>query len=213
LGLGITNDNLSKIAIGGSNVPAPAVSQTARYKVEFIARWSASTHPNNYVSNAHFSPFVVYSRNSSPSSDIFQLGGISSGGMEQMAETGATALLNSEIDALISNNNVFKRAQGGVFDSPGSSSTELEFSQDYPNFTFVSMIAPSPDWFVSESHAVFSEGDWLDRVELNVISYDAGTDSGTTLTAPDLDTQPKSGITTLRNEWQGMGTIVLTRIR
>jgi len=122
----------------------------------------------------------------------------------------------AEINDLISQGFVYAQVTGNVFNSPGMANTrELEFTAgEFDFITFVSMIAPSPDWFVSETYDLHNDlmGEWEERVEIDLLSYDAGTDSGTELSSLDSDTQPKEAITMLDEEWQNMGKIILTRI-
>lgn len=189
------------------------IDEFARYKIEFIAFWSNETHPGNYVKSAHFSPFVAYSHNNSEGAKIFTKGQIATAGIEDMAETGATTKLNQEIDMLIESNVAFKKTQGSVFDSPGSDSAELEVSRDYKYITFVSMVAPSPDWFVSATAGLLEDGKWLDKAEFELTTYDAGSDSGQTLTAADDDTRPKELVAIFNDNLQGLGKITLTRVK
>jgi len=192
-----------------ASIPAP--DDTAVYTITFIAQWSAESHPGQYPSNAHFSPFIAVAHNSDDSSLIFAPGELSSPGMKEMAETGATALLEDEINAINSDGGADGYVKGSVFDSPGSVSADLAFTQTHSRVTFVSMIAPSPDWFVSAQAELFSDGDWVDELELVLSSYDAGTDSGPELTSANSATNPPENIQLLPDALQGMGTLVLTR--
>ncbi|MFC1789641.1 spondin domain-containing protein [Patescibacteria group bacterium] len=184
----------------------------ATYKIDFIAQWSEQTHTNNYPKGAHFSPFVAYSHNNSVEAKIFVEGQDSSLGMEEMAETGKTTKLNQEIDQIISSKRAFQKTQGSVFDSPGNNSAELQFNKDNKYVTFVSMLAPSPDWFVAQTKNLIENGKWLESIELELITYDAGSDSGSTLTAEDIDTNPKEPITVFSENLQRLGKIILTKI-
>ena len=188
------------------------VSQTAKYKIEFVADWSAKTHPDFYPKNAHFSPFVAYSHNDSGQAKIFTKGELATAGVEDMAETGATEILVKEIKSLTSSKLVYQQTKGKVFDSPGNDFSELSFSQDYSGFLFVSMLAPSPDWFVSGSTDLFQDGDWVERVELDLVTFDAGTDDGVELTSGDKDSNPKQLIEIFGDELQGLGRVVLSRV-
>jgi hypothetical protein len=184
----------------------------ASYEITFKAVWSAESHAGYYASNAHFSPFIAYSHSDKPEAQIFAVGSTASPGIEQMAETGATALLEEELTTRITAGSVLTFAKGPVFNSPGEVQADLEFSQDYSQVTFVSMIAPSPDWFVAAQGDLFVDGQWLDQLVLDLISYDAGTDSGPELTSPDADTNPKVPVTFFPDHLQRLGTITLTRI-
>jgi len=192
---------------------AKTITPTAKYKIEFNALWSATTHPDNYVDNAHFSPFIAYGHKNSTPAKIFTTGGIATAGVEEMAETGAPDILNEEIDQIISAGQAYAKTQGTVFDSPGSNVAKLEVNKDNNYFTFVSMMAPSPDWFVTASTNLIEDEDWIERVELDLLTYDAGTDSGETLTAPDSDTDPKEPIAVFSTYLQKLGKLTLTRIK
>lgn len=187
-------------------------SKTAKYKIEFIADWSGKTHPDFYSKNAHFSPFVAYSHNNSDQAKIFVEGGLATAGVEDMAETGATGILVKEIENIIKSNNAYEQTRGKRIDSPDRDFSELKFSQDYSNVTFVSMLAPSPDWFVAGSTNLFENGDWKDRVEIDLITFDAGTDDGVELTSVDKDSDPKQPIKVFNDNLQKLGKVVLTKI-
>ena len=189
------------------------VPASVTYEIEFVADWSEKTHPKDYPSGAHFSPFVAYSHNDLVDSLIFITGQKPTPGIEQIAERGSTTTLNQEIDKLISSNLAFKRTGGKLINSPGTVTSELEFTKDYSHMTFVSMIAPSPDWFVSQTINTLKDGKWIDNIELTLITYDAGSDSGMTLTSQDIDTQPKEPITVFSDNLQRLGKLILTKIR
>lgn len=58
--------------------------------------------------------------------------------------------------------------------------------------TVVSMVAPSPDWFVGVSGLdLFVNGNWVDKVVVPLQPYDAGTDSGVTYGSANQDTVPQ----------------------
>jgi hypothetical protein len=61
--------------------------------------------------------------------------------------------------------------------------------------TIVSMVAPSPDWFVGVSGLSLLEGDdWISERILQLPAWDAGTDSGPSFESPDEDTEPPEPI-------------------
>lgn len=195
-----------------SNGKVEEIDLEATYKVDFIAQWSQQTHPDYYPKGAHFSPFVVYSHNNSAGARIFEEGQEASPGMEEMAETGKTLKLNQEIDQIIFSKDALEKTQGTVFNSPGSNSSDLKLDKNHGYVTFVSMLAPSPDWFVAQTTNLIQNGEWLETIELNLVTYDAGSDSGETLTAKDIDTDPKEPITIFSENLQGLGKIILTKI-
>jgi hypothetical protein len=67
------------------------------YGVRFDATWSATSHPGTYPTGAHFSPLIGVTHNDQVT--FWESGGIASSGIEQMAETGGTSILQSEFNA------------------------------------------------------------------------------------------------------------------
>ncbi|MFC2144856.1 spondin domain-containing protein [Actinomycetota bacterium] len=185
--------------------------ETVNYNFKFDAIWSSDSHPDDYVSNAHFSPFVVYSYNGSDQGRIYTIDSISTPGMEEMAETGATGMLEEEINQIIDSGNALSYVKAVSIDSPGQTEKTLEFTQEFSQFIFVTMIAPSPDWFVAEEADLFIDGQWVDEIILDLISFDAGTDSGDSLTAANFDTDPKQPISRFDDSLQQLGTITITK--
>ena len=164
--------------------------RTAIYTVEYDATWSGETHPETLPEGAHVSPIFVVSH--AGENDLFASGTAATEGIEIMAETGATAVLADEVD---SNPSILNSAVGSLINVPGSIELEIELDQDHSLLSAVSMLAPSPDWFVAVSNVeLFEDGQWLEEVRLVVRPYDSGTDSGATFTAADLETSPAGAI-------------------
>jgi hypothetical protein len=68
---------------------------------------------------------------------------------------------------------------------------EVSASQQFPLLTLVTMIAPSPDWFVGVSGLpLFENGSWTSQRRVDLDAWDAGTDSGATFTSADVVTTP-----------------------
>lgn len=67
--------------------------------------------------------------------------------------------------------------------------------------TLVTMVAPSPDWFVGiRDLNRFQNGDWISTLSVDLDPYDAGTDSGTTYQSPDRETSPRGTIQRITGE-------------
>ncbi len=163
------------------------VSPDAEYRVEFTASWSAATLPINFPANAHFSGLVGGSHSADAS--FWSPGGIASQGIENMAETGNKSVLLNEVNAAIDAGTALDTVSGGgVGVSPGFVSTTFNVNLDNPLATVVTMIAPSPDWFVgTHGYNLFVDGNWVEDVTVDLFSYDSGTDSGVNFTSPDAD--------------------------
>ena len=69
---------------------------------------------------------------------------------------------------------------GGAIDrSPDRVTLDFEISRDFSLVTLVSMLAPSPDWFVGMSGLnLIENGDWVAEKVVVLQPWDAGTDSG-----------------------------------
>ena len=171
---------------------------TARYQVVFNATWSQATLPTNWPgASAHFSGLVGGTHNSSI--HFWRDGETASEGIRLMAELGQkTTLLNEISPAITSGSAHFQLSGGGISPSPGSVS--LTFPQamqrDFPLVTLVSMIAPSPDWFVGvDSFNMVENDQWATNKVVTLYGRDAGTDSGVTYTSPDQTTVPRGVVT------------------
>jgi hypothetical protein len=158
--------------------------------VTFEATWHASTHPTDFPSNAHFSGLVGGTHRSSVS--FWQAGGLATEGIRLMAERGRQTPLDLEVDAAIRAGHAQSVLVGSdVPVSPGSTSLDFQVSVDYPLVTLVTMVAPSPDWFVGVSGlSLLENGDWVGERSVDLLPWDAGTDSGRTYRAADLVTSP-----------------------
>ena len=180
--------------------PVPAEGE-ARYRITFDSDWSADIHPTNFPDNPHFSGLVGATHDESVL--IWQRGELASDGFELMAETGGKSKLLAEIAALIAAGTAHGELSGnGLSTSPSSVSLEFKVVSSHPYVTLVSMLAPSPDWFVGVSglSLLAEDGTWKDREEVPLRLYDAGTDDGTTFRATNANSDPAQPISRLTSE-------------
>jgi hypothetical protein len=163
---------------------------SASYNVVFESVWSAGTHPTDFPSNPHFSGLI----GATHASDVtfWADGSTASMGMKDMAERGSKGFLTTEVEAAIASGTAAGLLSGGgISPSPGSVQLAFTITVQHPLVTLVTMIAPSPDWFVGVSSlALFDEEAWVDEVVVQLLAYDAGTDSGTTFTSGNAVTDP-----------------------
>jgi len=124
-----------------------------------------------------------------------------------MAETGAIATLDSEIDKMIMNKSALNKILASNLSSgQGEIKFTISISKEYSYICLVSMIAPSPDWFISVHHAnLVVDDDFVDSMEVNLKVYDAGTDSGSEFTSENTITFPREKIYLLDNGIFGDG--------
>lgn len=169
-------------------------ADTAQYELTFDATWSASTHPLDFPSSAHFSGLIGGTHNASVS--FWENGQLASLGIERMAESGSKSPMTEEVQAAIDAGGAWGLISGGgIGRSPGVVMEDFEISSTHPLTTVVSMIAPSPDWFVGVHDLnLRPNGSWLAEVTVDLWPYDAGTDSGPDFTSRNEDTMPREAI-------------------
>ncbi|WP_420442514.1 spondin domain-containing protein [Candidatus Palauibacter sp.] len=195
--------------------PPPPASTTATYRVVFESTWSASTHPTNFPGGAHLSPLIGAVHNGGVT--FWEPDGAATPGIESMAETGGTGTLTAEIQAEIPGD-ALAVINGSGIRSPGSTTIQaITLREDFPLVTLVTMIAPSPDWFVGVSGLSLRDaaGNWVGELEVVLYPYDAGTDSGPSYNSANDDTQPREPIHSLRGvnpfSDEPIGTFTFTR--
>ena len=185
-----------------------AVPSSARYQLTFESTWSAATHPSDFPPNPHFAGLIGAMHNDRVR--FWQPSATASAGIETMAETGGKGPLNAEIQAAIDGGEALEVVSGGgIFPSPGAVQVTFTATRDFPLLTLVSMIAPSPDWFVGvHDLALFRGDDWVRELVVELLPYDAGTDSGTSCQSPNQDTQPRNTIAVIAAAPLGNGATV-----
>ena len=187
--------------------PAP---KTTRYRVTWRATWTDTNHPTSFPSSAHFSQ--LYGATHDASVSFWEPGGLATPGIERMAETGSTSGLRGEITTAIGSERILS---GVGLGASGRAPLDFDISQDNSLVTLVSMIAPSPDWFIG-IHGVdlFRDGQWVENLTLTLPAYDAGTDSGTTYTSSNAATSPAEPITQITplGDTRPFGTFTFERI-
>ncbi len=170
---------------------------TAKYYVTFNATWSQATHPSNWPANPHFSGLVGGVHNGLV--HFYRPGETSSEGIRLMAELGQKTTLLNEVAAAMTNGTAhFQMSGGGISPSPGSvlHTFAQPMRRDFPLVTLVSMVAPSPDWFVGvDSLNLIENGAWVTNKTVTVYGLDAGTDSGVSYSSPDQVTVPRGVVT------------------
>lgn len=187
------------------------------YLVRFDSEWSAATHPTSFPPNPHMSPLIGGTHNASYA--MWAPGELARSGMESMAETGGTLLLQSEVNSRIGFGSAYSIISGGgIGVSPGAVETTFDIAGSHPLVSLVSMIAPSPDWFVGvHGLSLVENGEWISSLTVDLYPYDSGTDSGTGYTSANADTDPAEAIHALtgspflvNNQLVRIGTFTFT---
>jgi len=210
---------LALLLVGTISLTGCIEKDAVKYRVTFDATWSEETHPDDFPPNPHFSGLIGASHNENVV--FWGEGELASSGIKNMAETGSKSPLNTEILKAIMSRTAFKLISGGgIGTSPGSVSTEFKVSENFPLVTLVTMIAPSPDWFVGvDSFNLYENGSFVDEKVVTLYAFDAGTDSGTNYTSPDDPTNPPAPIFKIEGypffyeeELVPLGTFTFTKI-
>ena len=160
---------------------ATGTLQAKKYRITLESNWNQQDHLAT-PQNAHFSPVLAVSHDQEYS--LFQQGGLSTPGLEDLSELGRTAILKVEladasrlnqIGEIIETKNMFIRNQT-------SQTFEVEITPEHPYLSFASMIAPSPDWFVGlNALKLFSkETGFFSGTQrpIDLMAIDAGTELG-----------------------------------
>ena len=96
--------------------------------------------------------------------------------------------------------------RGGISNTGRRDVDDIEVNSEYPLVSFITMIAPSPDWFVGVHDYNLcntTTGKWLDSRTRDLPPYDAGTDSGPNFGSSNQITNPKENIHLLTNNTEG----------
>ena len=97
--------------------------------------------------------------------------------------------------------------QGSGARNTGTSTiTNIEVNSEFPLVSFITMIAPSPDWFVGVHDFNLcntTTGKWLDSRKRDLPPYDAGTDSAIIFVHSNTPTMPRETIQLITNNTEG----------
>ena len=163
-------------------VATPCLSETATYRLTVDNTWSEATHPGNFPAEAHFS--WIGGATHAAAVAFWNEGSLASPGIVQMAEFGATFLLMDEVQAAITAGSAGSALDwphwfcpsGTTHTSCGSLVVVFEVDAAFPLVTLVTMLGPSPDWFVGVSGlALHDGGNWIDTLVVDLRPYDGGT--------------------------------------
>ncbi|MEN3324522.1 spondin domain-containing protein [Mariniflexile soesokkakense] len=193
---------------------------TADYNISLTTIWNETNH-TSVPGGAHWSALVGATHNTA--NDFFELGVVSpiTNGIKDVAELGNNTNFMNEVNTAISANKANQWINAGGLGSAIGTFTinNLQVTENFPLVTLVSMVAPSPDWFIAvnsinlrSGNDAFNNG-WKDTFTLDVFAYDAGTDDGDDYTSANTISNPRVGvfkITTAPINGNKMGTITFT---
>ncbi len=151
----------------------------ARYRLTFTSLWDRDDHLGR-PSNAHFSPIVLTVHNEAHR--LLPIGEFTGKALERVAEVGVPTDLNQEIARDKSSGSVLSSLNTRNQNVPSQLTQIIEFeaTTDFSLVSFVTMIAPSPDWIVGQDSLDLHDGaDFLVSTgEINLYAYNAGTEDG-----------------------------------
>lgn len=183
----------------GAAVWAQSGAESASYRLTFQGAWTRAVTPGGVPGSAHFSPLIGAVHNDRVT--FWAPGGRASRQVERVAELGIQRDLGALMERSAHVSEVLEKEppRGGT----ASASIEFEVAAEYPLVTLLTMIAPSPDWFVGVHGLSLRDdaGQWRDRLEVDLFPYDAGTEEGTEFSLDNPATVPQGTIASIR----GMG--------
>ena len=176
----------------------PADGASATYTVTYTGTWTAAATPGGVPDGAHFSPLIGGVHNASVA--FLEDGGTATAGIESMAERGRTATLTKEIEAAGANALSVLRKESGSGATESSTFESVVLTANHPRVTLLSMIAPSPDWFVGVFglSLLDAEGGWIEALTVDLHPWDAGTEEGEEFSFDNPATVPQGTIASLR---------------
>ena len=187
---------LALLSVPGFNGSAHA--QSATYRVTFEGKFTASALASgvSVPSGEHFTTLIGAVHNGGAT--FRSSGAVASAGVEAVAELGNTATFESEIKANMNAVAVIEKSLPGG----GTPTATVDFTVTtaHPRVTLLTMIAPSPDWFVGVSglSLLDAQGDWLASHTVDLFPYDAGTEEGTGFSLSNAATSPQGTITSIK---------------
>lgn len=177
-----------------SDISDPPLAAQARYRVTLTNYWGADEFPQAFPEGAHLSLIGGATHNMAVS--FWDIGEVASRGIEDVAEAGlidqllfdevAPAIANGTAASMIEVREFTDASSNGV---AGELSFDLDMNLDWPLVSMVTMLGPSPDWFVGVSGLSLLDDDgWAEVLSVDLPIYDGGTKSDITpvMGGPDI---------------------------
>lgn len=184
----------------------------AEYRVEFEGLWDGThVEGGTLPLGAHFTTLIGATHDAGD--PLWEAGGIATQGIEDVAELGNPGPLAGEIQARIASGTAGEQITvSGMSAFPTSTQSTFEIDAGDPNVTLISMVAPSPDWFVGVSDLPLRNGGlWVQGLTVDLHAYDAGTEEGSGFSLANPPTDPQEPIT-LINGSPFVGSPVIGRL-
>ncbi|MDE2962315.1 MAG: PQQ-dependent sugar dehydrogenase, partial [Acidobacteriota bacterium] len=178
--------------------PMVEVYSEATYSVTFRGLWTTAVTSGGLPSSAHFTPLIGGVHNAGVT--FLRDGGTATPGVEFMAELGGTSTLANEVRAAEPDALAVLLSRGNIGPTGSSTIDQVALTTGHSRVTLLTMIAPSPDWFVGVSglSLLDEQGEWMASLTVNLYPWDAGTEDGTEFSLSNPATTPRGVITSLR---------------
>ncbi|KAF1766471.1 hypothetical protein GCK72_006428 [Caenorhabditis remanei] len=170
----------------------------AQYDLEFTGIWSKNTHPKDYPTLEHLTHFTdMLGSSHSSNYSLWEIGGISTDGMKEIAEWGNTYKAEGEAKAKASEVRSLMKVKGLWFpDVQGTTKSQFVVNKYHHFVSLATMFGPSPDWCVglSSVNLCLPDCTWVEERTFELQPFDAGTDSGPAYMSPNAPTEPREPI-------------------
>jgi hypothetical protein len=175
----------------------PTTFSEARYTIEITGKWTA---PDFTIPvGVHFTSVAGMVHNNS--TYLWRIGTRASLGVENVAETGSTTNLRSEIDSIVGKGLAISLVVINAPSPNGKSKSAIYCNSNFSRISLQSMIAPSPDWFIGlDAFNLYPNNQWISDTTINLYVNDAGTEDGDVFGYSNPATIPQENIHLLSSE-------------
>lgn len=180
-----TNNNLNQQQQQANEPCCPC--DEAKYELIFESLWSKYTHPEEFPESetlAYFGDIIGASHSSAFA--MWEPGQLASEGVKQLAESGSTKRLESELKlASLRTRTIIKARELRYPTLNSKTSAVFRTDRRHHLVSILSKLGPSPDWMVGVSALDLCQPDcsWSTQKTVNLHPWDAGIDSGANFTS------------------------------
>jgi len=172
-----------------------ATSDSAEYMIRFVSNWGTNAQEINYPQNPHTGNMFLITNNDQFS--LFLTGTLAT---KAISNTSMFGTIDDLSDLVANNPNIGMVVTAPVLPTPGEYTLKITADKDHHYISFVTMVAPSPDWFTGVSNLdLMKDGQWLKQTMVPMFVFDAGTDEGTAFNTEHYPKTP-ADVVTLKND-------------
>jgi len=181
------------LASSGLGLAQVSCNTRVTYEVEVHTHWPANDPIIPQGDGAFFTPLLALTHG--PQAVMFRTGLAASLGMEVLAETGATSVVENEAAIFGIADLLRDMAKGKNLQPQDSFTFTILAEGELSHLSLAAGIAPSPDWFVGlDSLNLCQDGVWLEAHAGDLRTFDAGTNSAQSPGADRLETNPQGPV-------------------